>query len=468
MKRLFFSGLCLMVPLLLPGGAFAEKLISNSFQSDGEAVSTVTGKGTADSFESVSAGGQANPVGEVTSPTFKVDSGFAEILENACPGGVYTADNPNEIDSRIGDPCDIDDDDDDVADEAIDNLADLPGATSLLADNCPFNPNPGQEDQDTDDIGDICDPDVDGDLFRDKDDELNPVGDDNCPLDFNPGQEDFDNDGDGDVCDEDDDNDGILDIIEDPNENGVVEAGETNPLDTDTDDDGIDDGVEDANQNGVVDVDGVSGDPIESDPRDDDSDDDNLLDGQEDLNGNGTVDPGETSAIDDDSDDDLVQDDVDNCPVTSNNDQANFDLDAQGDACDLDDDNDGVNDTNEPDVLAEQNFDICGDADADLCDDCAVGTDNAGPLPDFDVNNDGLDTDTDGLCNVGDPDDDDDTIPDEFDGNSGPDNCPLDPNTDQADSDNDGIGDVCDPVDDNDQLCFPVSTPGGGLAIVCI
>ena len=46
-----------------------------------------------------------------------------------------------------------------------------------------------------------------------------------------------------------------------------------------------------------------------------------------------------------DSDSDTVADYLDNCPNTANTDQANNDADAQGDACDLDDDNDGMPDT---------------------------------------------------------------------------------------------------------------------------
>ncbi len=50
-----------------------------------------------------------------------------------------------------------------------------------------------------------------------------------------------------------------------------------------------------------------------------------------------------------DGDGDGVPDGQDNCPAEANADQANFDHDALGDACDLDDDNDGLPDTWESD-----------------------------------------------------------------------------------------------------------------------
>lgn len=60
-----------------------------------------------------------------------------------------------------------------------------------------------------------------------------------------------------------------------------------------------------------------------------------------------------------------------------------------------------------------------------------------------------LDTDSDGMADCVDPDDDDDTIADPGD------NCPLTANTDQLDTDDDGLGDACDDDDDNDTVLDP-------------
>lgn len=90
-----------------------------------------------------------------------------------------------------------------------------------------------------------------------------------------------------------------------------------------------------------------------------------------------------------------------------------IDTDGDGldDALDADDDNDGVEDTLDPAPLDPA---VCGDADGDTCDDCSVGVDGFGPAADADVLNDGTDTDADGLCDTGDLDDDNDTLPDDW------------------------------------------------------
>lgn len=71
-------------------------------------------------------------------------------------------------------------------------------------DNCPFIPNPSQQDSDNDLVGDACDSGID----RDKDGIQDSK--DNCPKVANSDQLDTDGDGKGDACDPDIDGDGII------------------------------------------------------------------------------------------------------------------------------------------------------------------------------------------------------------------------------------------------------------------
>ncbi len=141
-----------------------------------------------------------------------------------------------------------------------------------------------------------------------------------------------------------------------------------------------------------------------------------------------------------DFDGDTVPDDVDNCPLVANSDQANDDGDTLGNACDncpmmdnenqADGDMDGVGDLCDNCAMTPNTDQADGDMDGvgDLCDNCVMTP-----------NTDQADGDIDGVGDLCD-------------------NCPVNPNPTQADKDMDGIGDACDDCPNGVPPVFTITT----------
>lgn len=167
------------------------------------------------------------------------------------------------------------------------------------SDNCPGVTNFDQSDQDSDGLGDACDP------VDDRDSDGDGVNDtaDNCRTVSNPDQANNDGDAVGDLCDPDDDNDAVADGLD------------AFPLDPAESADADRDGVGNNRDNC----------PTVANANQMDSDSDKIGD---------TCDPIDNR----DPDADGLNNTGDNCPTVANPAQKDIDADGIGDACDPTDD----------------------------------------------------------------------------------------------------------------------------------
>jgi len=264
-------------------------------------------------------------------------------------------------------------------DSDLDNLSDI-------NDNCPLIPNYGQADLDGDQIGDVCDTDIDGDGRQNSQDDCGGPQ-------INWDSFDWTIDSDADGCrdadeDDDDDADGVADVDDLCNEltsNKNWTANEVN----DYDQDGCHDSIEDLDDDGDGQPDLTDECAFAPSERNwtsapsTDYDSDGCKDGtEEDL----------------DRDNDGVVDEPDLCPTGNLDWISNSTNDHDSDGCrdsdeDADDDNDGIDDASDDCTPMAIGWDSSGaqDLDKDGCRDTDEDDDDDG---------DGL-VDDDDLCSRG-------------------------------------------------------------------
>ncbi|TDM32960.1 Ig-like domain-containing protein, partial [Macrococcoides canis] len=290
------------------------------------------------SNETVTEGQAITPI-EVT---ITDESNTTEVV-TGLPSGLTYDDENNQI---VGTPDIITDWNDDAATGTYEETRDFP-VTITVTDEAGNVTEETiiitvQRDTDGDGIPDDVDTDDDNDGVNDSDEiaaGLDPKNPDTDGDGIKDGAEDTDGDGinnddesvDSGTTITDEDGDGVADIV-DPATKPLDTDGDGNPDVTDTDDDN--DGVNDSDEEAA----GL-------DPKNPDTDGDGIKDGAEDTDGDGinnddeSVDSGTTIT---DEDGDGVADIVD--PATK---PLDTDGDGNPDVTDTDDDNDGVNDSDE-------------------------------------------------------------------------------------------------------------------------